>query len=234
LAISDFFIGSFCIPQKLICEHALECSDTIWEVLDTFISFFLTTSTTNLCMISLDRYISAVHPFFYQRSICDRSWVLILLSWVLSVLQEIPFIIWNVSGQSMPQANIADTITKLLFLGIIPPILMIYTYIRVCIVLRKHKKAIKDQDKQLCDPRHIKVQRDIKKREVLLMTVAIMDSIYIVCSIVYQYVMICYLLQNTCNTSYLTEKIFFIIIYFHSLPNALIYAYIGRSCRCLP
>ncbi|XP_031564930.1 D(1C) dopamine receptor-like [Actinia tenebrosa] len=227
LAVSDFFVGSFCIPHKLICEHMMECSDKVWEIFDIFISFFHTASITNLSMISIDRYISAVHPYFYRRSICHRSWFLILLSWILSILQEIPYLI-SILSDSYPQADTVDTITKLIFMGILPPIVMTYTYIRVWLVLRKHKKAIKEQANQHLSPRQLKAPLDIKKREILLLTVGIMDAIYIVCSVLFQYVVICYLLWNSCHTSYLTEKIVFTVLYFHSLPNSLIYAFVGR------
>lgn len=229
LAVSDFFVGSFSIPHKLICEHMMECSDKVWEFFDLFISFFFSASIANLSMISIDRYISAVHPYFYHRSICHRSWFLILVSWILSVLQEIPYLI-SILSDSYPQADTADTITKLIFNGILPPIVMIYTYIRVWLVLRKHKKAIKGQEHQNLSNRHTRAPLvDIKKREILLLTVGIMDAIYILCSVLFQYVVICYLLGTyRCQTSYLTEQVVFTILYFHSLPNSLIYAFVGR------
>lgn len=229
LAVSDFFVGSFCIPYKLVCEHMMECSDRVWEIFDLFISFFVSASITNLSMISIDRYISAVHPYFYHRSICHRSWFLILLSWILSLLQEIPYLVSILSDSYRPQADTADTVTKLIFNGILPPIVMIYTYIRVWLVLRKHKKAIKEQEQQQPSHRQTKPSLDIKKREILLLTVGIMDAIYIACSVLFQYVVICYLLGiYACQTSYLTEQIVFTVLYFHSLPNSMIYAFVGR------
>lgn len=226
-AIADLLYGLITIPFKMTCERlGIVCSTEVWYITDSFVSVLLVVSLMNVCLMHLDRYFSIVHPFFYRGTISHRVHIIILSAWLFACVQEIPSTlgyakIW-IAGDSI------DTIIKLFLLGILPPVLAIYTFIRIGIVLRRHRKAIKERRKYFHCLQKIKRQDSVNRaRYIILAAVSVMMFVGVIQAIFCQYIIINYLLRI--RPSKVIDEVVFTVFYVHSIPNALIIVYIGKQ-----
>ena len=69
LAVADFGVGIAVFPSSYFCtKYSLACNAKVYMAL---FWFFLHSSVTNLCTLTLDRYIAIVHPLKYNISMTE-------------------------------------------------------------------------------------------------------------------------------------------------------------------
>ena len=133
LAVADFGVGIAVFPSNYFCIYSMACNSRVYMA---FFWFFLHSSVTNLCFLTLDRYIAIVHPYKYNNSTTKRHpGKVILIAW------SIPFAISLSLLVGMYARTSNTTQTVLLLTGvsafdIICCVLLFYAVVRILIVAR--------------------------------------------------------------------------------------------------
>ena len=90
LAIADFSIGVGYFLVEYFCNE-YKCDHTIWYAIG---SFLLAASGTNLCLMTLDRYIAIVKPLKYVTFMTTRRVVLLIsAAWLAAFLPHFIFLV---------------------------------------------------------------------------------------------------------------------------------------------
>ena len=97
LAIADFSIGAGYFLVEYFCNE-YKCDHTIWYAIG---SFLLAASGTNLCLMTLDRYIAIVKPLKYVTFMTTRRVVLLIsAAWLATFLPHFIFLVTVVTSTS--------------------------------------------------------------------------------------------------------------------------------------
>ena len=130
LAVADFVVGIVVFPMSYLCTT---CNAKLYMA---FYWFFVHSSVTNLCSLTLDRYTAIVHPLKYITSVsARRPGTVILLAWLIPLAISLSLVIGMYATNS-------DTAWKVLRLtgvsgfDIISCALLFYAIIRMLIVVR--------------------------------------------------------------------------------------------------
>lgn len=251
LAIADLCVGALYAPSRFLCIFAVTCNDMTWNIIVYFQSVFLTASVTNLCALTFDRYLAVVHPFTYRNSMLTSTKVyhLIHFAWWVALLSNVPFLV----TEFMPNVNkesgrFFHTAAHMIIFAVIPSIFMIYAYLAIATVVRKHKNVIKRQRMELATNFSIEVtshRNSYKYNDDTMKAVGIIVVVFILCSALYQWLTICTL--GSCNMPLYGSPVHFVIftlLHFKSAINFVVYALlrkdfqneirkIWKSCFCL-
>ena len=80
LAIADFCFGLTYFPAFFTCEFYLPCDQELRQI---FAAYFAFASLTNLCVMTVDRYVAIVMPFKYIPIMTSRCIVaMVFLGWL--------------------------------------------------------------------------------------------------------------------------------------------------------
>ncbi|CAH3160739.1 unnamed protein product [Porites lobata] len=80
LAITDFCFCLTYFPTFFTCEFYLPCDRELRQILAAYFAF---ASLTNLCVMTVDRYVAMVMPFKYVSIMTSRCIVsMVILSWL--------------------------------------------------------------------------------------------------------------------------------------------------------
>ena len=98
LAIADFTIGASSFLVVYLVSPDLEFSDNVTY---TIVSFLEAASATNLCLMTLDRYIAIVKPLKYVTFMTTRRVVLLIsTAWLAAFLPHFIFLVTVVTSTS--------------------------------------------------------------------------------------------------------------------------------------
>lgn len=157
LAISDLLTGLFGIPFYLICSATVQqdyCQTTMlcWR--------FTTTSTVlHLLAVTLDRYAAIVHAIRYHTIVTRGvATTTILMIWLTSIFVSLIQLSWQPDGEEVAKMTKEEfdealetyrhrtstySISTLLIFFLLPLIVMVYSYVRIIIIVRYHEKQMK-------------------------------------------------------------------------------------------
>ncbi|CAH3160745.1 unnamed protein product [Porites lobata] len=80
MAIADFCFGLTYFPTFFTCEFYLPCDQELRQI---FAAYFAFASLTNLCVMTVDRYVAIVMPFKYIPIMTSRCIVaMVFLGWL--------------------------------------------------------------------------------------------------------------------------------------------------------
>ena len=138
LAVADFFIGATFYPYYRACKDKA-CSQTHihWLCVD----LFLCASVTNLCLMTVDRYIAIVKPLKYLIIMTTRRALLVIFAaWCIPIVTALLPLSWTYSTTS--PANRATpwevfTIATLVVYGIVPCVFLSLAIIRILLIVRR-------------------------------------------------------------------------------------------------
>ena len=88
LAVADFAAGAVWYPRLSFCSIRDEnCINEAVQMAYSFGSFFVYASVTNLCALTLDRYLAIVHPLRYVTFMTKkRVALLVCAAWAVAFL----------------------------------------------------------------------------------------------------------------------------------------------------
>lgn len=249
LAVADLCVGALYAPSRFLCFFAhITCTNMTWNIIVYFQSVFLTASVTNLCVLTFDRYLAVVHPFTYRNSMLTSRKVyhLIHSAWWIALLSNIPFLVTEfMPNVNHDNARFIHTAAHMIIFALIPSVFMMYAYITIVAVVRKHKKVIKKQHKQIATNFGRSNGNPCKYKDDTMKAVGIIVVVFIICSALYQWLTICTL--GSCNMPLYGSPVHFIIftlLHFKSAINFVVYALlrkdfqteirkISKSCMCI-
>ncbi|XP_031575153.1 beta-1 adrenergic receptor-like [Actinia tenebrosa] len=157
LAISDLLTGLFGIPFYLICSAVTQqdyCRTAMlcWR-------FTSTSTVLHLLAVTLDRYAAIVHAIRYHtivtRTVAKTT---ILMIWLTSFFVSLIQLSWQpndeelseMSDEEMEQAwetykrkTSIYLVSTLLIFFLLPLMVMVYSYVRIIIIVRYHEKQMK-------------------------------------------------------------------------------------------
>lgn len=139
------------IPSLFICYFfTVPCN---WDVNKKVYDLFLYISVTNLCFLTMDRYIAVVFPFKYTLLVPRKSTIKLLVTgWLFPlVVCVIPFILsfLPIAETKKKQAEKVFVAIKVSVFEQLPCALMLLAYIHIFKISRRHVRHIKSMQRSL-------------------------------------------------------------------------------------
>jgi len=235
LAVADFCVGLFNLPSSLLCRYFTRCSQTSYVVINNIMDIFMIASVTNLCLLTMDRYFAVLHPFKYLNfvNIKARLTVLITIAWIISIVKGLPYLAFRLLGAN--QALFYDSIIYMVLFTVLPNAITFIAYVRIIVVLRRHRTQITEQEMQVASNanvkrKHTSTNRYRSAQNVAVVAVGILNVIFLFCNVFFQYFLTCKLIKS-CVVSNELRYVTFLLRYFNSAPNFFVYALAKRTFR---
>ncbi|XP_032229939.1 dopamine receptor 4 [Nematostella vectensis] len=243
LGIADLLVGVFNWPAFLTCIYGTSCGKTVWAFITFFVNVTTNLSVTNLCLLTLDRYIAVVHPFSHI-PFTRQTNIVIALFWFIPFLTEIPhlFELLNVIVIS----TLAYRLSYIIIFTILPNIFMCYAYTKIGLVLFKHHKQINAQHSvnardggensmsntlKTGESAAGKEKRQERRRHKDIAAVGMVVAIFLVCNSIYLYWLGCNYIVSSCVGSNGVTIAAALTSFLNSAPNFFVYAIMKSDFR---
>ena len=135
LAVADFAVGLTCFPTIFLCEKLVLCEST-WGYDIAVLAIY--SSVTNLCAMTVDRYIAIIKPLRYVTWMTSRrAAFLVLLAWSIPIaLDFIPTLCARLEKCNMQNRSLI--FSKMILLEIVPCVILLIATIQIILTARRH------------------------------------------------------------------------------------------------
>ncbi|XP_020891821.1 5-hydroxytryptamine receptor 2C-like [Exaiptasia diaphana] len=244
LAVADFFVGAFNAPAFFIYSFYVKNEQDVFAGLQFFMNIFLIASSTNLCALTLDRYIAVIHPFkhsnFAKASSCA---ITIAVAWILPILQRIPYLVLKIVNPPSQQQQLGYYQIFYIFgFILLPNVFVLVAYIRIIFVAKEHRKQIRaltghcesstgvsmDSTSTNSGSSRSEQKRRLHNSYNGTIAVGVVVFIFLVCNGFLCYWLICFYLIPKCKETE-SSKLFISMVllrYVNSAPNFFVYSLI--------
>ena len=232
LAVADLCVGLVHLPSKA-CISASLCSKCITTAMQWL---FLNLSMTNLCSLTVDRYIAIVTPLRYAVYKTKRRHLLLILSaWILPfVVHFVPFTWMYCAGM---KNAVRIFLTVLLFIFKLPPFLLLFIACsKTLYIAHKQKKRASVQLTQLsfngfCR-QSISTIRCQTQASTFAKALGIIVVIFLICYAIDIARLICYTFHCSKHIPWLVINLQNLLFVFNSASNPIVYAFLKQDiCR---
>ncbi|KAI5607482.1 trace amine associated receptor 14g, partial [Silurus asotus] len=232
LAVSDFLVGVIFIPSMLIwtIESCWIFGTGVCISLWLICSFLTVVSIYNVALISVDRYVSLLHPFFYTNTISMRMMcTVVYCNWCVCLGYSITFYYFNMSfmnfllcpGECFFILNEVWSVIDLVVSFIFPLSVIIILYSRVFLIAKKHATAIRELNNHTRPQTQKITSHSMKSERKAAKVLGILVSVFLACLLPY---FIYSLLGDVIEIQTETSQIVIIVLYLNSTINPFIYA----------
>ena len=227
LALADLCVGLTFFPTRTVCnQSAALCNKCITTALRWL---FLNLSVTNLCALSVDRYIAIVMPFKYAVFTAKkRHFFLIAAAWILPFVGHfVPFTWMYCVG--MKSYLIFFYMVVLFIFKILPFLLLFATCLKTLHSAHKQKNRIAVQLSQLmfngfsC--------RLHSQASTFAKALGIIVAIFFICYAIDIARLICYTFQCTTHIPWLLVQVQALLFICNSASNPLVYAFLKQDIQ---
>ncbi|XP_070844142.1 trace amine-associated receptor 1-like [Chaetodon trifascialis] len=222
LAVADLLVGVVVFPfsMEFSVSSCLYSEHLFCKVRESFDVTLSTASILNLCCISVDRYYTVCHPLTYRTKINVHVVVMmILLSWSVSVLVAIGFIMAGIKHEKCEQMCFIDVllanILGPIFSFYLPVILMLCIYLKIFLVAQRQVHSIQGTK---CGATASKMERKATK------TLAIVMGVFLICWLPFFLCFSFQLLNNVSVPIAVIESLNWLALS-NSMLNPFIYAF---------
>ncbi|XP_078355448.1 adenosine receptor A2a-like [Oculina patagonica] len=225
LAVADICVGLVHFPT-MACNKCIT-TGVRW--------LFLSLSMTNLCALTVDRYIAIVTPLKYAVfKIKRRHMFLISAAWIL------PFIVHFVPYTWMKCAGMKNAVRiflmVLLFIFKLPPFLLLFTACsRTLYIAQKQKKRASVQFNQLrfngFSRQGLATIRSQTQASIFAKALGIVVAIFLICYAIDIARLICYTFHCTMYIPWLVVHLQELLFICNSACNPLVYAFLKQDIR---
>ena len=233
LAVADFIVGIAVFPSSYFCnKYSMACNTKVYMA---FFWFFLHSSVTNLCTLTLDRYVAIVHPLKYNISMTERRpAMVILIAWLIPFAISLSLLVGVYATTSDTALNVIR-LTGVSAFDIVCCALLFYAVVRILVVARaqSHKEAeetaIEVQFTQSSTDNANSLRGRHKKHNTAPFIIAIV-AFFLGCYVVVNYLILC--ITFSCHNLY--DKAGLILVLFlvlNSAVNPLVYAILKKDIR---
>ena len=138
LAIADFTIGAGSFLVVYLVSTDLEFSDVTYAIL----SFLEAASATNLCIMTLDRYIAIVKPLKYVTFMTTRRVVLLIsAAWLAAFLPHFIFLVTVVTSTSPKDVHgQMFMVFDFVFYETLPLVILPFATGNMFLIVRRHSR----------------------------------------------------------------------------------------------
>ena len=233
LAVADFIVGIAIFPSSYFCnKYSTACNTRVYMAL---FWFFLHSSVTNLCALTLDRYIAIVHPLKYNISMTERHpAMVILIAWLIPFVISLSLLVGVYAITSDTALNVLRLIGVSAF-DIVCCALLFYAVVRILVVARtqsRQQAAIELQVHSL----HLSTlstetsnSRGRKKHSTAPFIIAIV-AFFVGCYVVVNCLLLC--ITFSCrNVSNKAGQTIDLLLVLNSSVNPLVYAILKKDIR---
>ena len=149
LAFSDFLTGVFGTPLYIFCSSTYETHSCIAAAF--FMKFTSVSTVLHLLLVTVDRYIAIQHSIRYTTLVTARSAQLAITSvWLISSLATLVPLAWTSIDTDVTKDGEDETVRKnkiysiisLVLFTVIPTLAMIFSYVKILLVVRRTRKNI--------------------------------------------------------------------------------------------
>ncbi|KAM4529205.1 trace amine-associated receptor 1-like [Fundulus diaphanus] len=227
LALTDLLVGIVVFPLSMSfsLSFCLHYRDLFCKIRDSFDVILSSTSISNLCCISVDRYYAVCHPLTYRSKInTSVVLIMILMSWGVSVLVAIGFIVAELNQEKCQENCFSDVVLQIAFAPIIsfylPVMIMLYIYLRIFLVAQRQTRSIQNAAKS--GESVSNMERKATK------TLAIVMGVFLMCWLPF---FLCFSSQLLGGVSVPVYETLNWLALFNSMLNPFIYAFFYRWFR---
>ncbi|XP_048582099.1 adenosine receptor A2b [Nematostella vectensis] len=147
LAIADISLTIIITPIEAVCTLHQPSKCDLW-ILWLFYTMAINTSTFNLCLLTVDRYIAVSYPLRYQRlKLQLRLACRIALTWALAMISPLPCFI-AIRYDAMKAFKDLE-FAYLVLCECVPSITLLLIYIQMVRVVTRRKRDMKQQRKAI-------------------------------------------------------------------------------------
>ncbi|XP_037832195.1 trace amine-associated receptor 13c-like [Kryptolebias marmoratus] len=238
LAVSDFLVGLLLMPVEIFRKEACWLLGDIVCVLYNYLTFHIVSASLgNIILITVDRYVAICYPLHYPiRFSVAKVNCSVCLCWLWYAFYSIFFLKDELIQPGRGKSCIGECVVIINFVivtidlvmnFIIPVIFIIFMYIRVFMAVVSQARAMHSHvttvKPQVSVNLRKKRQRTKTSELKAARTLGVVVFVYLMCYCpFYCFSLIGDNLKNTSSTSFLF--FFFLLIYFNSCLNPLIYA----------
>lgn len=224
LALADFAVGLIYFPITFFCGKLAFCENNFGYDIAVLAIY---SSVTNLCAMSLDRYIAIVKPLRYVAWMSSRRAALfVALAWIIPLtLDFIPALCTRLGKCNLTNKTLISS--KMILLEIVPCLFLLIITIQIMITARRHwwqNARLRAQLRSnLADHRRY---REISTAMVII-TVLI---VFLACYCVELYSVVRFLFNSSTPTLEVVHVMNFLIVV-NSAANPIAYAMFKRDIR---
>ncbi|XP_030638795.1 trace amine-associated receptor 8b-like [Chanos chanos] len=231
LAVSDFLVGFFVMPF-----HFIQFIETCWPFGLTLCNYFAFLSVQvpilsiqNVTLIAVDRCFALNNPFLYFKTVSLNVMLLcISILWIVSVLYTSAVfytggVVFDPSCLGKCFMNVSGDwpMADLILMFVLPCSIIIFLYVQVFVIVRKHATAIR-KAKKLEITENTKHTDSLTSERKAAKALCSLVSVFLACIIpLYIYL----LTATTSSTFYDGIDYFTTILFLNSSVNPIIYAF---------
>lgn len=225
LALADFGVGACFFPAHFICNfRPSNCNSSI---ADDIAVLMIYSSTTNLCAMTVDRYLAIVRPLTYTSLMtARRAEYFIACSWCVPLFTYfIPALCTSLHGCSI-NLNVTVIVWTSMF-EFIPCVLLVIVTVKIIVTARRHCRQLAKLD---CQLRYNKPNHKGQTRVSSARVIGTVVAIFIVCYALEVYSSLCHFTKFCEFTDDLIRAVFFLVVT-NSAVNPIAYALFKRDIK---
>ena len=219
------------IPSLFICYFSTIVCD--WGVNKKIYDLFLYVSVTNLCFLTLDRYIAVVFPLKYALLVPERLTIkLLVTAWLFPIfLFLIAFVLQSlpIADSKKQEAVKIHVAIKLGIFEIIPCLVMLLAYIHIFLISRRHARHINSINKSIKRERNSSNEKNWRARSAIKVF-CIVVPLFVVCWTLASWREICSVF-HACSVPRTAVHISRLLLKGHSMIDPIVYALHKREIR---
>nr|XP_015195528.1 PREDICTED: trace amine-associated receptor 13c-like [Lepisosteus oculatus] len=195
LAVADFLSGLIVMPFLMIMyiETCWYFGVTFCYIFTSVFAILSVTSLINVVFISIDRYFAVCDPLQYSNKITVNVISLcIILSWSFAILYSLMIVACNINfkstegintclGECLIEMSASWVILDIFISFILPCSIMIFLYIKIFIVAKRHAQVITSVTEQLTyrDEKNNNISKRSERKAAR--TLGIVMAVFLLC-----------------------------------------------------
>ena len=231
LAFSDLTVGIIMIPSLFICYFSTVACN--WDVNKKVYDLFLYISVTNLCFLTMDRYVAVVFPLKYMVLVPRKTTIkLLITAWVFPLLAcLIPFILQLIPIPETKKHEAEKVIVaiKLGIFELLPCVFMLLAYMHIFQISRMHVRHINSINRNIRRERSSTNETKWRAKSTIKVFCVVVP-LFVVCWTLASWREICSVFQ-VCSVSATAVHISRLLLKGHSMIDPIVYALHKKDIR---